>query len=307
MKPRICSYYESRLGRNDGNPLFVTHVLKRDYADTIEFHHLVPDPALNFEALGKFDFHLWVDWGEDALKDVLPYTPIACPRPNAYWASDTHLGPEYRFQKADEFDHVFFAQQRAVEEYGRGDWLPHAVEPDAYNPAAIYAHGDDAVAKASEVYRLKQWDVGFVGHLNDQARIDALDRLFKEFPNSWWASRRTGRLFERAADIYTHSRICWNNAIRDDVNMRVFEVLATRSFLLTQDVPTIHELFTDGVHLVTWKDMNDCLEKAHYYLTHHEARERIAAAGYAEVLAKHTFRHRVKRLLAVAGMVKETL
>ena len=58
MKPRIASFYENRLSRNDGNPLYVTNVLKRDYADTIEFHHLIPDPALQLREMGRFNLHL---------------------------------------------------------------------------------------------------------------------------------------------------------------------------------------------------------------------------------------------------------
>ena len=302
MKPRVASFYENRLGRNDGNPLYVTNVLKRDYADRIEFHHLIPDPALQLEALGRFDCHFWIDWGEDGLTGVLPYTPIRPPHPNVYWASDTHLGPAYRFALADDCDAVFFAQQRAVEEYGRGEWLPHAVEPQAYNPAAIYAATPEALATAASVVRAKRWDLCFVGHLNTADRIAALDRLFKEFPSSWWASRRTGRSFERAADIYTQSRVVFNHAVQDDVNMRVFEVLATRSCLLTSEVPTLKALFTDGVHLVTYRDLDEAVDKARYYLAHDDARERIAAAGYAEVMAKHTMAHRVRRLLDVAGL-----
>lgn len=302
MRPRVASWYESRLGRNDGNPLYVTNVLKRDYADTIEFHHLVPDPALILPQMGTFDLNLWIDWGEDALKGVLPYEPIAPPRPCIYWASDTHLGPDYRYQLAAQCDHVFFAQRAAVAAFGGGEWLPHAVEPQAYNPAAIYAPTTAQALAAGDVHRLKTWDLGFVGHLNDATRIAALDHLWREFPNSWWASLRTGRMFERAADIYTRSRIVFNHAINDDVNMRVFEALATRSLLLTPEVSSLDVLFQDGVHLVTYRTLDEAVEKAHYYLAHDDEREQIAEAGYREVLAKHTFAHRVKRMLEVAGL-----
>jgi hypothetical protein len=302
MRPRVVSWYEHRLGRNDGNPLYVTNCLKRDYADRLEFHHLIPDPALPRDQLGRFDLHLWIDWGEDALAGVLPYAPLVPGHPSAYWASDTHLGPAHRFRWARHFDHVFFAQRKAVETFGGGEWLPHAVEPQAYNPAAQYAPTTQAALDLGQVHRLKRWDLGFVGHLNDPTRVAALDRLFREFPESWWGSMRTGRVFERAADVYTQARICFNHAIQDDVNMRVFEVLATRSFLLTPAVDSLDALFTDGVHLATYRDLDDCVDKARYYLAHDDARERIAAAGYAEVLAKHTIAHRVRRMLTVAGL-----
>ena len=309
MKRRIASYYESRLGRNDGNPLFVTHVLKRDYADAMEFHHLIPDPALQFDLMGRFDGHLWIDWGEDALTGLLPYKPIACPKPGAYWVSDTHLGYDYRLAKAREFDWVFCAQQRAVDEFRRDGitvpvaWLPHAVEPEAYNPAAIYAATPEQLAATATVHRMKRWDTAFVGHLNTPERVEFLDTVFRAFPNSWFASRRTGRSFERAADVYTRAKLVWNPAVRDDLNMRVFEVLATRTCLITSAVPTLDALFTDGVHLVTYRTLDEAIEKAHYYLTHDDEREAIADAGYREVLARHTFRHRVSHMLTTMGVL----
>lgn len=303
MTPRVASYYENRLGRNDGNPLYVTNVLKRDYVGRVEYHHLLPDPGAPAGPLGRFDLSLWVDWGEDALKGVLPYEPLIPPRPSAYWASDTHLGYDYRAEWAKHFDHVFVAQRDDAARM-RAVWLPHAVEPQAYNPAGTYARSTEEALRFGQVQRLKRWDLSFVGHLNDPTRVDALDRLFREFPNSWWGSMRTGRVFERAADVYTQSRIVFNHAINHDLNMRVFEALATRSCLLTPEVPGQHELgLEDGVHLVTYRDLDEAVEKARYYLAHEDERERIAVAGYHEVIAKHTFARRVTRILEVTGIL----
>src|SRR5262245_45861712 len=131
MIPRIANWYENRLGRNDGNPLYVTNVLKRDYAGRLEFHHLIPDSRLPLSQIGKFDLNLWIDWGEDALKGMLPYEPALPPQPRAYWASDTHLGFDYRRDWAAQFDYVFCAQRDAAERL-KAVWLPHAVEPQAY-------------------------------------------------------------------------------------------------------------------------------------------------------------------------------
>lgn len=309
MKPRVASYYESRLGRNDGNPLYVTNVLKRDYADRLEFHHLIPDPKVPTSPLGRFDLHVWVDWGEDALRGVLPYEPLVPPRPAVYWVSDTHLGWDYRRKKAEEFDYIFAAQRAAADQLAAElpdrhiEWLPHAAEPQAYNPAGQFGQTTAAAMALGDVRRLKRWDLSFVGHINDETRLDALDRMWREFPNAWWASLRTGRVFERAADIYTQSRIVFNHAINDDLNMRVFEVLATRSLLLTPAVSSLDALFQDGVHVVTYRTLDEAVEKARHYLAHDDEREAIAETGYREVLAHHTMAHRVRRILDVTGVL----
>lgn len=281
---RIAIYYEDhrRIGRNDGNPLYVWNVLQNQLG--FEVHHLIPAPD-RMDGFGKFDLNVWVDWGEDALAPILNYAPMPCPRPNVYWASDTHLGLDYRVKKAAEFDHVFVAQKEAVDQFAergiKAEWLPHAVEPTAYPRRTM----------------IKKYDVGFVGNINSQNRIEFLDRMFKEFPDFFYGRR----LFEEAAEIYALSKVVLNPAINNDLNMRVFEVLGSGGFLLTQDVPGLHDLFQEGVHLVSYKTTDEAVEKAKYYLAHDEEREKIAAQGHAEVLAKHTVRHRVEKMLAAAG------
>jgi spore maturation protein CgeB len=79
--------------------------------------------------------------------------------------------------------------------------------------------------------------------------------------------------------------------------MRVFEAMASGSMLLTNWIPTIEELFEDGKHLVLYRTPGEMIEKARYYIDHHDEREKIAAAGYHEVIAKHTFKHRVDKIL----------
>jgi len=130
---KIAMFYDTRPGRNDGPPLYWRHAL-----ETLG-HQVVRFTSQN-EPLGhgEFDLYLWIDWGEDALTGILPYKPICMKdhHPSAYVTSDTHLGFEYRLEKAKEFDYVFCNQERAVREFGeRGveaRWLPHAVEPRAY-------------------------------------------------------------------------------------------------------------------------------------------------------------------------------
>ncbi|MHC4322543.1 MAG: CgeB family protein, partial [Planctomycetota bacterium] len=272
---KIAIYYENRLGRNDGPPLYWLNALRGMEHEVTHFCS-GNKPSRQW---GKFDLHMWVDWGEDALTNILSYKPIKMNdlHKSVYITSDTHLGYDYRLNKAKEFDHVFCNQIRAVEEFNKdgviAEFLPHAVEPQAYpnKPAAI-----------------KKFDIGFVGYVTFEKRALMLDRIFKEFPNFWYGQR----LFEECAEIYRKSRIIFNTAAVDDINMRCFEATATGSFLLTEYVPTIGECFEDGVHLVTYKDMDDAVDKARYYLEHEDEREKIAKAGMEHTLNNHTYRHR---------------
>jgi O-antigen biosynthesis protein len=257
--------------------------------------HLIPEGDTT--KFGKFDLHFWVDWGEDGL----PWQEWEIPKDGGktiYIASDTHLGRDYRMNKAKKFDYAFFNQKDAAEEAG-GVWLPHAAEPQAYPKIEI----------------VKKFDVGFVGHVqetpnyNGFTRVEALDRLFKEYPNFYYGSRHPGfpekNLFEDAARNFSMSKIVFNISIKDDINMRVFETLSTGSFLLTNWIPTLGDLFEDGKHLVTYKTLDEMVEKAQYYLEHDDEREAIAQTGHEEFMAKHTYKDRVSDILKNVGYPQE--
>lgn len=300
---RLAIWYENRLGRNDGNPLYVMASLKRMMeADLLEVDHLIPDGDV--KPFGKYDAHIWVDWGEDALTGILPYKPfIPTGAPLIYWASDTHLGYDHRFEMAKKSDLVFCAQKDAVARMKHDGveapvfWLPHAVEPYAYcDPAtALHFQNKFTFQKPPQPYRFiaKKYDVCFVGHINSENRADALNRLFAEFPNFFYGQR----LFNEAAEKFCQSKIVFNISMKNELNMRVFETLGSGSFLLTDRCNTIEELFQDGKHLVLYDDLDDMVKKAHYYLEHDEEREAIAKAGYEEVMKNHTIDTRVNRML----------
>ena len=303
---RVAIYYDvfAETGfRNDGNPLYVYAALKRmQEKGLLEVDHLAPKNDVNL--FGKYDLNLWVDWGEDALASIIPYRLIECPKPNIYWASDTHInnGKEgdsypYRMNTAKKFDKVFAAQKRAVEEFRRdgveAEWLPHAFEPWAY-------HDISTGIPVPFNYASKEYDVSFVGHVNSQNRIEFLDRMFREFPNFFFGQRQ----FQYAARIYAKSKICLNMSMEDDLIMRVFEVMGAGGFLLTNWVPTIEEVFEDGKHLVLYRSLDEAVDKAKYYLTHDSQREKIAQAGFEEVMRHHTIDHRIKRILEAAKEIK---
>lgn len=317
VNKRHAIYYSYKYGRNDGAPLYYLNVLKNQLK--LDVTHLLPEgDTSNF---GSFGYHWWIDWGEDGL----PWQEWEIPKDGGktiYVCSDTHLGKEYRFNKALKFDYVFFNQLRAIAEYQAINkkrfvelspylykdadtnqvigWLPHAAEPQAYPKIEI----------------IKKYDVGFVGHVqetenyNGFSRVEALDRLFKEFPNFYYGSRHgafpTVNLFEDAAKKFSLSKIVFNISIKDDYNMRCNEVLMTGSFLLTNWIPEFDNLekeygLKDGVHYVSYHTLDEMVEKASYYLEHEEERENIAEAGYKLAIEKMTYRNRIETILKIVG------
>lgn len=83
------------------------------------------------------------------------------------------------------------------------------------------------------------------------------------------------------------------------VSNRLFQALAAGGcLLLHQTVPGLEELtgLKDGVHYVSWTDVDDLAAKVNYYLKDEKARAKIATAGTAYVRKHHSFEARVIEL-----------
>lgn len=101
--------------------------------------------------------------------------------------------------------------------------------------------------------------------------------------------------------VFRQSKInlnCTMRSIQTGIPQRIWDVLACRGFLITNNQPEIHEYFTVGKHLETYDSDEELLEKINYYLTHDDEREKIANAGYEEVVAKHDILQRIISIIA---------
>jgi 2-polyprenyl-3-methyl-5-hydroxy-6-metoxy-1,4-benzoquinol methylase len=142
----------------------------------------------------------------------------------------------------------------------------------------------------------KQHDLCFVGNILPGPRRELLQTLRQRYPRM-----HIGRAyFDEMAATYSASKIVFNRSVGNDINMRVFEALACGSLLLTNDLRDNgqSELFEADRHFVTYIDQRDLFDKIEFYLTNGDLRERIAAQGREEVVARHTYRHRMATLLA---------
>ena len=224
------------------------------------------------------DFFLWVETGIGRAPEQLEKLAV----PKAAWFILSHRYLEHHLESAKAFDVVFVAQHAFIPEFkNHGNqsvfWLPLACDPDM--------HGN--------VFAPKQYDVGFVGSLEDERRASLLKKLSSEMN----VSRKQVFLSEMA-EHYSRSRIVFNSVVRNGLNMRVFEGLCSGSMLLTDPGTGMDELFEHKKHLVIYED-DEILELARYYLSHESEREKIAQNGRREVLERHTFRHRANEILRI--------
>ena len=87
--------------------------------------------------------------------------------------------------------------------------------------------------------------------------------------------------------IFKYSRINLNitsKTIESGIPQRIFDILSSGGFCITNYQPEIAEYFIDGQELVMYSDMADLMNKVEYYLAHEEERVQIAQNGCKKVL-----------------------
>ena len=216
----------------------------------------------------------------------LPRNLHRLPCPTCAYLIDVHLGSRLRQPLAACFDYVFVAQRDYLPQYRAFPTQYTAWLPLAYEPA------DDVTTPERVI------DVGVVGNVSPNAQ-DARARLLNTLQNRYQMNDfRKRYLPHQMAQLYRQSKIVFNHAIRDDVNMRVFEAMGNGALLVTNRIGNgLLDLFEDGKHLVTYETADELVHHIDHYLAHDEERRQIAATGARLAQEKHTYRHRVDEIL----------
>ncbi|MCC6796110.1 MAG: glycosyltransferase [Candidatus Hydrogenedentes bacterium] len=192
---------------------------------------------------------------------------------------------------ARPYDFVFAAQREFAAHFAaagcaHAHWLPLACDPDVHRPMPVE----------------KIHDLAFVGSIERSLHAERANRISR-------LAEHFSVLADTALDTtsmsraYSTARLAFNSSVAQDINMRVFESMAIGVPLLTNrnaDVNGLFELFRDREHLIAYDD-DDLIDLARKYANDDAAREKVAASARSEVLANHTYAHRVQQLLAIVG------
>ncbi len=125
---------------------------------------------------------------------------------------------------------------------------------------------------------------------NEQARIAGIE-------NCGWADYNRDMPY-----IFLNSKINLNitlRSIKTGIPLRVFDIMGSKGFLLTNYQEELLQYFEPGVDFVYYDNYEDLVAKAEYYLSHEAERREIAESGYENVCTNHTLAHRVREMVEV--------
>ena len=200
--------------------------------------------------------------------------------PSVFYSVDAHHHSWWHAVFSGLFDYTLVAQPDYLPKFREFNpqsqwfplWAPYQLEPQEE----------------------KVCDVCFRGNL-DPALHPQRAKFFSELGSLIDIDTQSGDYRK----IFPQSKIVVNQAVKKDLNFRVFEVMMAGGLLLTPEIENgLTALFTPGEEIITYRDgdAKDAAEKIRFYLENESLRQEIAERGHQKVLSFHTKEKRAEQL-----------
>ena len=154
--------------------------------------------------------------------------------------------------------------------------------------------------------------------LAEMERITALNTLAESFKVDLYTSGQSDQIdilsihppvnyYIEQYKVFHFSRINLNltlPSIETGVPQRVYDILASGGFLLSNYQREFEQLFEIGRDLVVFHDLAELKEQAAYYLAHEEERREIAAHGQQTVTRLYSLKDQLTRMIQICEAEK---
>lgn len=158
---------------------------------------------------------------------------------------------------------------------------------DAMTPAQIYSQ----FVLSRQVTSLERTEIlTALGQQfkNKKLMLYTIDRAAKI---DGWKNIGPVEYFNEMPQVFRCSKINLNitlKSIMTGIPLRAFDIMGAGGFLLTNYQQEYDEYFVAGEDYVYYENYEDLLNKAEYYLSHHEERKDIALNACVKVRTEHT-------------------
>ena len=235
----------------------------------------------------------------------LGYRPWAVERARTRfgWWVEADERIDEALREVPQFDRFFFINSSSVEAarragYDNCAYLSHAADPVVFRPLP-------GVPRSLDFAFVGLWSPKRQQYL--EAALDVSDNgavYGPKWRRKTYRDARFRRIVrggyiggEPLVRLYNSAKIViniteWGAASgirRSGMTMRLFEVPACGTLLLTDRSAEIDAAMTPGEHVATFADVEEFRAKFAHYLEHEVERGRIAARGMARVRAEHTY------------------
>lgn len=203
-----------------------------------------------------------------------------------WWMCDLRPPSQLSIPSDHSFNRIFLCNKEYLKDYQ----VKFGVPVD-YVPQCGYEFPRQWLEKVD-------WQVIFIGNFDSrwhQNRADILLRFQKEFKVNIITGEQT-TLNQRW--LYRHSPICLSISPQAEgyTSNRLYNILASQGFCLALYFKGIEELFKNHRDLVWFRDAEEGVRLARFYLNNDQRRREIARQGYLIYKKRHTARHRLEKM-----------
>ena len=188
-------------------------------------------------------------------------------------------------------------------------YLPCSVDPDIHKQAISFKN------------RKYPINLSFLGTYQKN-RLELLQKLSEYSPKIWgyhWnkvskknpvykgIQKQQFHGNKKLADVKKMCKVFNNTKINlnihyphsiESVNLRTFEISATKSFQLCDNFKDLKNLYKPNKEIVTYDNIAELKEKIDYYLDNKEERHKISQKAYERTIKDHTFVNRYKEMFS---------
>jgi O-antigen biosynthesis protein len=195
-----------------------------------------------------------------------------------FYSIDTFFNPERVKAGLTKYDLIAYAQKKFVVKDNEFWWALGA-DVDVYKPKMVR----------------KKYDVAFCGTFLDKISQNERNEYLEQLVLNH--NVYIGRDYNEWANLrYNEAFFVFNRGINDDLNMRVFEGMASGSVLLMNEVDTLKDFFKPDIHYIEYKDKKELIQIIFDRRMDVDALRTISDNAIKEIREKHTYYHRVKEL-----------
>ncbi len=233
------------------------------------------------------DYDLFV-----SIDDGLPHGWNENLHPSSWWVIDTHLQWGWDIKRSKVFDYVFVAQYDAflkMREMGMNNvfYLPLA----AYPP--IHQGYDNLPVN---------YNVSFVGNVYKGKRSEYIDYLKENIENVFIGKG----LFQAMTGIYSRSKIVFNIAIKNDVNMRVFEGAISGKPFVTDNLDNNGMSLLFGDEIFRYKNKDEMVSIIKKILKKYDYYREKAYKAMIKTVEEHSYVNRMERIVEKGLVFQKT-
>lgn len=301
-------------GFADGFKKIGYKVLSKDVRElTVDlFESYKPDYVLGFSYGYLFNEKISNYLNDETIRKKIKFIHYFADEPDSKFAYGTDHSLFNKLKnKEDSF--IFIWDKEYLNVFKNSQYLPLGVNVDLYN---------------SEFQRYK-YSITFVGRPLTDKRQKILSAIIKRYSNklkifcyenhfekSIIEIKEKNLLTPQELDVYVNSykgfvekeedlseiynstkiNINITEQGKNNMNYRIFEVGASKGFLLTDYMDDISLNFKEGFEIEIYRNMEELFDKIDFYLKNLNTAYKIAQNCYMKILKEHTFYNRAKTL-----------